>query len=330
MNVEPGVIASVTGPPDDQPRNFVFCRDGAPVPGEELPVQRAASTQRPTPCEELEIVRDDGTTVRIAGQAVPLFDHDGDIRGSVGAFMDVTEARAVEAELRKANSVKDEFLALVSHELRTPITVICGNAEILDIRWSRIDEESRRAAVHDIRLEGERLSDLVENLLVLSRLGLLQLDREPLMPRAIAERVVAEHRRLHPERPLYLEGDAPLALGAPVAVEHVLANLLSNAEKYTPPDTRIDVSLRHTATEIEVAVRDRGAGLPSYHLERVFQPFYRARPENGAAGMGIGLTVCKRLVEAQGGRIWARRPPGGGFEVVFTLPLAPEEATVGT
>jgi signal transduction histidine kinase len=325
MNVEPGAVPLVPVRNNGQRTNFIFCREGAPVPGGELPVQMAASTGRPTPREELDIVRNNGTTVHVLGEAVPLFDQKGDIRGSVAACLDITDLRAIEAELRNANSVKDEFLALVSHELRTPITVICGNAEVLDARWSRIDDESRATAIHDIRVEGERLSTLVDNLLAVSRLGLLQLDREPLLPRAIVERVVGEHRRLHPERQVDLEGDAPLALGAPVAVERVIENLLSNAEKYSPRDAPINVSLREAESDVEIAVRDAGEGVPSAQLEQLFEPFYRSHAAEHPAGMGIGLTVCKRLVEAQGGQVWASHPVEGGFQVTFTLPLAEDE-----
>jgi signal transduction histidine kinase len=327
MGVEPGVIASVTGPREERPRNFAFFRDGERVPGEELPVQTAAATGRPTPRGELQIVRDDGTTKVIAGEAVPLFDDDGEIRGSVGAFVDLTEIRQTESELRKANAIKDEFLGLVSHELRTPITIVCGNAEILDKRWATLDEESKRTAIHDIRVEGERLSRLVDNLLVLARFGLFQLPNEPILPLPLVKGVVDEHQRLHPERELEVHGDAPVAIGAPVAVQQVVDNLLSNAEKYSPAGAPIDVSLRETRDSVEIAVHDQGEGFVPEEFERAFEPFYRAEGANdGVPGLGIGLAVCRRLVEAQGGVIWARRPRQGGFEVAFTLPLEPEEA----
>jgi signal transduction histidine kinase len=222
--------------------------------------------------------------------------------------------------------VKDEFLGLVSHELKTPITVIRGNAEVLDTRGSQIDDVSRAIAVRDIRRESERLSRMVDDLLSLSRLGLLQLEKEPLLVRRVVDRIVAEHRRYDQGRPMPVRGDAPPALGAAVAVEHILHNLLTNAERYSPQYTPIEVDLRHVGQEVEVAVRDHGSGITPQDAEKVFAPFYRsAAGERVAGGIGIGLTVCKRLVEAQGGRIWAAPASGGGTEVTFTLPLAADD-----
>ncbi len=326
FGVSPGVIASPSGPVADRPNGFRFCRDGADVPGDQLPLQRAASTGRPTAREELQVVRDDGATVTMVGSAVPLFDEDGELTGSVGAFSDVTEARAIEAELRAANAVKDEFLGLVSHEMKTPITVIRGNAELLDRRRALVDEHSEAIAIHDIRVESERLSRIVDDLLTLSRLGLLELEREPLMLRRLIDRVVSEHRASQPARPIRASGDSPAVLAAPAAVEQVLTNLIANAERYTPAGSPIEVRVRALPGQAEVAVRDFGHGIPAGESERVFATFYRsAAREPAAGGIGIGLTVCRRLVEALDGHIGARQPPGRGTEVAFTLPLAPEE-----
>jgi K+-sensing histidine kinase KdpD len=239
FGVPRGVIASATGPPHEQPHNFSLRRDGIEIPGDQLPVQRAAATRQRTPREQIEVVRDDGVTLQLVGEAVPLFDAVGRVRGAVGAFTDITESLAVEAELRAANHVKDEFLGLVSHELKTPITVIRGNAEVLDTRGSQIDDVSRAIAVRDIRRESERLSRMVDDLLSLSRLGLLQLEKEPLLVRRVVDRIVAEHRRYDQGRPMPVRGDAPPALGAAVAVEHILHNLLTNAERYSPQYTPI-------------------------------------------------------------------------------------------
>jgi signal transduction histidine kinase len=326
FGVEPGIIASATGPLAEQPTNFHFCRDGTEIHGDELPLQVAARTRARTRREELSVVRDDGTSRLMVGHAVPLFDAGGELVGAVGAFADITESRAVEAELRAANAVKDEFLGLVSHELKTPITVIRGNAELLDRRRALVDEESEAIAIHDIRIESERLSRLVDDLLTLSRLGIMQLEREPLLPRRIVDRIVAEHRGTQADRQLRVAGDAHAVLGAESAVEQVLNNLLANAERYSPPGTPVDVRVIEQPGEVEVSVRDYGRGIAPVDAERVFAPFYRSASSNEVAGgIGIGLTVCRRLVDAMGGHIWTRQPAGRGAEVVFTLPLAPDD-----
>jgi signal transduction histidine kinase len=106
-------------------------------------------------------------------------------------------------------------------------------------------------------------------------------------------------------------------------MRHVLANLIENAEKYSPLQEAIEVELRREGDEVTVRVLDRGAGLTEDEVEHVFEAFYRSpRLARGSSGMGIGLSVCKRLVEEQDGRIWALPRPGGGSEFGFSLPVA--------
>jgi PAS domain S-box-containing protein len=326
FGVPAGTIASRTAPPSGTPRPFKLCRDGVEIPGDELPLQTAAATGRPATRQQIDVVRDDGSTIHIIADAVPLFDEQGAVRGAVSAVVDVTQAREIEAELRHANNVKDEFLSLVSHELKTPITIIAGNAEVLEKRAPYIDEESRTAALLDISNESERLSHIIDDLLVLSRLDRgYRFDREPLMVQRIVDRVVTWHRRDLPERKFIVRHGKgiPAALGSPPSVEQVLNNLLSNAEKYSPDDAPVEVSVRRAGDEVEVVVADRGIGILPDELEHLFAPFYRSpRVAAEAAGVGIGLAVCKRLVEAQSGRIWVRPREGGGSEFAFTLPVA--------
>src|SRR5205085_12067938 len=114
-------------------------------------------------------------------------------------------------------------------------------------------------------------------------------------------------------------------LGERGYVEQVLRNLLSNAEKYSPRDSTITVRVESAGREVCVTVADKGDGLSEQESREVFRPFVRlSRTALQAAGTGIGLTVCKRLIEAQSGRIWVQRRPGGGSEFCFTLPLADE------
>ena len=112
-------------------------------------------------------------------------------------------------------------------------------------------------------------------------------------------------------------------------VELVLRNLLSNAEKYSAPDVAIEIALRSTETEVTITVRDRGIGIPPDEITSVFSTFYRSPRAAHQQGFGIGLAVCKRLIEAQGGRVWAEPRAGGGTEFSFTLPVA-EEVQPGT
>lgn len=226
-------------------------------------------------------------------------------------------------ELGRALASRDEFVSLVSHQLKSPLTVVLGNAAVL-ARRTRLDAELRTAA-QDIAEEAEHLRRLVDDLLVLARLdaGAL-LPCEPIVFRHLLREVVERHARRYPDRrvDVITTADIPPVAAAAPYLEQVLANLLSNAEKYSPPDTPIEVRLGRLGAEVLVAVQDRGAGIPAADLEKVFEPFYRSPSAAGVAGIGVGLAVCRRLVEAQSGRIWARPRVGGGTEVAFTLPVA--------
>jgi PAS domain S-box-containing protein len=234
------------------------------------------------------------------------------------------ELRETAEDLRRANASKDEFLGLVSHELKTPITMIYGNAEVLRLRSEHISEEDRRQALEDISKESERLHRIIDNLLILARLERGQpIEREPLLARRIVSKVIAEHRAHFPGRQIRtVMPPEPVPVdGAPLYIEQVLRNLISNAEKYSPADEPIDVQVERIEGNLSISVLDRGPGFPSDEADRLFTPFYRSPLTSAsAAGIGIGLAVCKRLIEAQGGEIWARRRTSGGSEFGFMLP----------
>jgi PAS domain S-box-containing protein len=239
------------------------------------------------------------------------------------------EAETTVEYLRRANAAKDEFLGLVSHELKTPITTIYGNAEVLRRKGDSLDEQTRRAAVEDVSREAERLHRIIDNLLVLARLEQGQtLEVEPTLMRRVAERLIEDHKQRSPMRVIELRAPEELipVLCEPLYTEQVLRNLISNAEKYSPWDRKIEVVIEHSPGELCVSVLDRGSGIDPGEVERIFTPFYRSpRTSSKAGGVGIGLAVCKRLIEAQGGRVWARPREGGGSDIGFALPAIEED-----
>jgi signal transduction histidine kinase len=228
-------------------------------------------------------------------------------------------------KLQEANAAKDEFLSLVSHELRTPLTTILGNAMTLQSRADKLDATMRREALNDIASESLRLQNIIDNLLFLARAEQGQLlERETQFVIHAVEKVVARHQRANPARRIetvQTSGMRPVTFPAGY-LDQVVENLLSNAEKYTPIESPITVEVRRDQHEVTVTVADRGPGIPEDEIEHLFEPFYRAPgARRRAAGLGIGLAVCKRLVEAQGGQIWARNRPDGGAEFGFSLPV---------
>jgi K+-sensing histidine kinase KdpD len=238
------------------------------------------------------------------------------------------DSQRIQDALRVALEAKDEFLGVMSHELRTPITAIYGNARVLRSRAERLDEDSKNRMMEDIEQESERLSRMVENLLVLSRLELGQeVATEPVLVQRLVAKLVASFQQRRPSRPLAVNMSDSLdpVAAEPHYLEQILRNLMSNADKYSPPDSPIDVEARTRDGEVEISVLDRGAGIAPEEIDLIFDRFYRSdRTAMQAAGLGMGLTVCKRLAEAQAGRIWARPREGGGLQVGITLPLCKE------
>jgi PAS domain S-box-containing protein len=238
------------------------------------------------------------------------------------------ESQRLLEELQRANETKDEFLGLVSHELRTPITTIFGGARLLRSRGDRLDEKSRSEVLEDIERESDRLYRIVEDLLVLARIELGEsIELEPVLARRVAERTIWSFSRRRPGRPIELQTDTKLAPvhASDVYLEQVLRNLITNADKYSPPGKRIDVWVRREGDELIVSVMDRGPGLPEEELDLIFERFYRSSgTAHYAGGAGIGLTVCKRLMDAQNGRIWAEQRDGGGLSISVALPVHDE------
>jgi signal transduction histidine kinase len=220
---------------------------------------------------------------------------------------------------------KDEFLDIVSHELRTPITIIRGNAAILLRPAPTVDEDRRRAALIDIAVESERISTILDNLLILARPELEAVaSTEPCNIIRLVERAIADHGRQFPQRSLKVEYDNNSVVVGCVEtyVNQVLQNLLSNSEKYSPPGKPILVRIQLGEAEVRICVLDSGKGLTPQEASQVFNPFFRIKDERSQrAGLGIGLAVCKRLVEVMGGSIWATSRAEGGAEVGFSLPL---------
>jgi signal transduction histidine kinase len=239
---------------------------------------------------------------------------------------EITHRKRVEGELKEALVVKDDFLGMVSHEMRTPLTTIVGTISLLDNREMAFAEEEKAELLTEMRLSTERLTKTIDNMLALARVQsgrATELEAVPL--RKTVDEQVAQHSRRFDQREIRVHqvNNVPDAAGSADYVRHVVANLLENAEKYSPRQEAINVELERDGDEVVVRVLDRGVGVTEEEAEHIFEPFYRSpRVAGGSSGMGIGLSVCKRLVEEQGGRIWALPRPGGGSEFGFSLPAA--------
>ena len=231
----------------------------------------------------------------------------------------------VEAE---AERLRTALLSSLSHDMRTPLGAITGAASSLLEDRGSLPEAARRELVRTILEESTRMNRLIGNLLDMIRLesGALQVQKEwqPL-EEVVGVALIRLEERLkgHPVT-VRLPADLPLLLMDGLLVEQVFVNLLENAVKYTPPGTPVEITAAAGDGAVVVDVADRGPGFPPGEEARVFDKFYRIAGATNTAGVGLGLTICRGIVTAHGGRIWADNRAGGGAVFHFTLPLAAE------
>jgi PAS domain S-box-containing protein len=304
--------------------------DGTPFPESECEIARAIrGGVAATGCETV-FIRPDGSAFDAVCNVAPVAGDGGGASGAILDVRDVTQEKRAEAALRQSEenlrasaTLKDQFIGLVSHELRTPISTVIGNALLLQRRGEHLQAEDRQQALADIVSEARSLQEIVENLLLLTRLEGGHLEQEPLLLPRLIEEAIDEFQRSYPQHTVRFESGAnvPMAQGQSTLLALVMRNLLTNAAKYSPPDVEIEVNLDvNEAGSTQVSVRDHGIGFSDTDLEHLFEPFYRSEAARSRAqGMGLGLAVCQRIIEAHGGTIRATSPAGGGAEFSFSL-----------
>lgn len=238
------------------------------------------------------------------------------------------ERARLHAQERDAHRLQEAFVSVISHELRTPITTILAGSRILRRRVESAPLAADLAA--DIEAEADRLARIVEDLLVLSRLERrnLEIAHEPVHLFHLVERVVASESRRWPNRTFVKPGrvDVAVARGEETYVEQVLRNLLSNAAKYSPEGSTVEVAVEADGPRTTVRVLDEGPGIAREEIHKLFTLFYRSpSTAAAAAGAGIGLFVARRLVDEMGGEMWVRPRDGVGSEFGFSLTTFPTD-----
>jgi signal transduction histidine kinase len=229
------------------------------------------------------------------------------------------------AERKKLDQLKDEFIGLVSHEMRTPLTVIMGAINTALTEGARLSREETRQLLEDAAWETESLSHLLGNLLELSRVQAdrLFLSKEPINVKNVVNSVVKKmkHQSKYHRFVVRFPKDIPMIPADPLRLERILYNLLENAIKYSPDGGSIKVFSRRDGENLVIGVSDQGIGVPLRDQAKLFSPFQRLEDQrlDGVKGVGLGLLVCRRLVEAHGGRIWVESEPGSGSTFLFTL-----------
>jgi PAS domain S-box-containing protein len=234
---------------------------------------------------------------------------------------------------KELDEMKSQLLSTVSHELRTPLASIKGFATTLlrdDVEW---DEESRREFLAIIDEESDRLTELIGNLLDMARIeaGTLRVEADPTDLRPIILKTVAEFRmmtRAH-EIEVNLPPSLPAVMADPRRARQILRNLVENAIKYSPDGGPIIVSAQARSGDVLTSVADRGIGIEEQQLEHIFDRFYQVdnASTRKVGGSGLGLSICKAIIEAHDGSIWVESQPGAGSTFHFTLPLTPQEGS---
>ncbi|OEF98005.1 sensor histidine kinase [Desulfuribacillus alkaliarsenatis] len=232
---------------------------------------------------------------------------------------------------KEADKIKDDLIATVSHELKTPLTSIKGNVSTLlreDVIWSETD---RKEFLLDIYEESERLNDLIEKLLDISKInaGVIKLDKTYVTINRIVEkleeRVIKRYghivnRHYADNITYHIDGGTDLLYIDEHRVLQVLLNLIDNAIKYGPEDGLIEVYAESQGRSVHFIVRDQGPGIPEEKLKKIFTKYYRIDSDLITMGSGLGLAICKGFIEAHRGKIWAESTQGKGSAFHFILP----------
>jgi signal transduction histidine kinase/HAMP domain-containing protein len=244
--------------------------------------------------------------------------------GSIQAIGRIFVIRDVTQE-SEAERMRSALVATVSHELRSPLTAIKGYTDTL-LQGGPWNAETEREFLGIVATSAEKLSGLVDNLLDAAQLeaGVLNLHQEPARVERIAQQVVRQRQPLTLDHQLQVEVSPhlPLAEADPVRVEQVITNLVDNAIKYSPEGGLITIRVVEDEETVIVSVSDCGIGIAPEHLEHLFERFYRAESDSTAKikGLGLGLYICKGLVEAHGGHMWVESQLGVGSTFFITLP----------
>ena len=298
--------------------------DGSEFSLEEFPLARVLGSSETVRAEEIVMAVPDGRSVTVLLNATPIVSGQGEVESVVVTMQDLTP-------LEEQERLRAEFLGQVSHELRMPLTSIRGAATAVLEASADLDPAEMRQFQRIIVDQSDRMRELIGDLLDVARIetGTLPVDPEPAEVAVLVDRARNAFTGAGGRNPLEIEiePNLPLVLADRRRIVQVISNLLSNAARHSPESSTIRVSAVRKGDEMEVSVADQGRGIPAEELLRLFRRFTGGEGESsGSVGdIGLGLAICRGIVEAHGGRIWAESDGLGlGALFSFTLPVVPE------
>ena len=315
--------------PDQTPEDLLdvlTCRraDGREVSLTEMPLAEALRSAETVHTEEVVLSVPDGRSVSVLLNATPVLSDEGEAESVVVAMQDL-------AALEETERLRAEFLAVVSHELRMPLTSIRGAATSLLDAAADLDPAETRQFHRIIVERADHMRELIGDLLDVARIetGALPVDPEPVDVAVLVDRARNAFESAGGGHGLVIDvaSGLPPVLADRGRIVQVIGNLLANAARHSPPSAVIAVSAEREGAQVEVAVADQGRGIPAEDLPRLFGKFSRREERDASGDTGLGLAICKGIVEAHGGRIRAESEgPGLGARFVFSLPLAGDAA----
>jgi len=309
-----GDIRADAGP--EQLAGQLLNLNGEPLTSDELPIVRALAGQTCTG-EELIVVHPSGRRVPVLVNAEPIFGADRVI-GAVATHQDISA-------IKDLDRVRDEYVALVSHDLRSPMTAVKLHAEMLRRALARQDLSKEAQRADAILRNAARMARLIEDLVDSTQLesGRMPMHQVPtdlneLLARVVEPLPAQDATRIKLERP---NDPMPLVLADSAGIERVAINLISNALKYSPGRSPVVVRLARRGEHAVVSVIDYGPGIRREDQPRVFDKYFRGIDQTKTEGLGLGLYICRLIVDANGGRIWVESEPGSGSTFIFEIPL---------
>ncbi len=304
----------------------MICRraDGREVSLREFPMAELLSKGETVRAEEIVMRVPDGRSVTVLLNATPTQSEEGAVESVVVTLQDM-------ADVEELERLRAEFLGMVSHELRTPLTSITGSASTVLDSAKDLDPAVVRQFFRIIKDQAEHMNDLVSDLLDVARIetGTLPVGPEPAEVAVLVDRARNGFTNAGGKNILAIdvEPDLPLVMADRRRIVQVLGNLLSNAARHSPESSVIRLRAVRDGVHVAVSVADEGRGIPSESLPHLFRKFSGAQSEEQGGDTGLGLAICKGIVEAHGGRIWAESEgPGTGACFTFTLPSVEETA----